>query len=195
MLQVVPRLDTGGVERGTLEIAEAICAAGGRALVATSGGQLEFRIARAGGEIFPMNVESKNPATMWQNARLMRRLIREERVDIVHARSRAPAWSAYWATRWTGTPFVTTYHGVYKEDLPLKRFYNSVMARGRPVIAISEFIHAPDHRAPPRGRGAHRHHPARRRCAGLLRGCGRPRAQHQAGRELGPGRGHARRSC
>lgn len=140
MLQVVPRLDTGGVERGTLEIAEAICAAGGRALVATSGGQLEFRIARAGGEIFPMNVDSKNPATMWQNGRLMRRLIREERVDIVHARSRAPAWSAYWATRWTGTPFVTTYHGVYKEDFPLKRFYNSVMARGRPVIAISDFV-------------------------------------------------------
>jgi glycosyltransferase involved in cell wall biosynthesis len=140
VLQVVPRLDTGGVERGTLEIAEAICAAGGRALVATSGGQLEFRIARAGGEIFPMNVDSKNPATMWQNGRLMRRLIREERVDIVHARSRAPAWSAYWATRWTGTPFVTTYHGVYKEDFPLKRFYNSVMARGRPVIAISDFV-------------------------------------------------------
>ncbi len=140
MLQVVPRLDTGGVERGTLEIAEAICAAGGRALIATSGGRLEFRIARSGGEIFPMNVESKNPATMWQNARLMRRLIREERVDIVHARSRAPAWSAYWATRSTGTAFVTTYHGVYKEDLPLKRVYNSVMARGRPVIAISEFI-------------------------------------------------------
>lgn len=140
MLQVVPRLDTGGVERGTMEIAEAICAAGGRALVATSGGQLEYRIARAGGEIYPMNVASKNPATMWQNAWLMRRLIREERVDIVHARSRAPAWSAYWATRWTGTPFVTTYHGVYNEDFRLKRFYNSVMARGRPVIAISDFV-------------------------------------------------------
>lgn len=140
VLQVVPRLDTGGVERGTLEIAEAICAAGGRALVATSGGQLEFRIARAGGEIFPMNVDSKNPATMLQNAWLMRRLIREERVDIVHARSRAPAWSAYWATRSTGTPFVTTYHGVYKEDFRPKRLYNSVMARGRPVIAISDFV-------------------------------------------------------
>jgi glycosyltransferase involved in cell wall biosynthesis len=140
VLQVVPRLDTGGVERGTLEIVEAIAAAGGRPLVATSGGQLEFRVARAGGEIFPMNVDSKNPATMWQNARLMRRLIREEGVDIVHARSRAPAWSAYWATRRTRTPFVTTYHGVYKEDFPFKRGYNAVMARGRPVIAVSDFI-------------------------------------------------------
>ncbi len=140
VLQVVPRLDTGGVERGTMEIAEAICAAGGRALVATSGGKLEFRIARAGGEIYPMNVDSKNPATMWQNAWLMRRLIREEGVEIVHARSRAPAWSAFWAARWTGTPFVTTYHGVYTEKVRAKRLYNSVMARGRPVIAISDYI-------------------------------------------------------
>jgi glycosyltransferase involved in cell wall biosynthesis len=140
VLQVVPRLNTGGVERGTMEIAEAVCAAGGRALVATSGGRLEFRIARAGGEIYPMNVDAKNPATIWQNAWLMRRLIREEGVEIVHARSRAPAWSAFWAARWTGTPFVTTYHGVYKEDLPLKRAYNAVMARGRPVIAVSDYI-------------------------------------------------------
>lgn len=140
VLQVVPRMEMGGVERGTLEITEAIMAAGGRALIATAGGKLEFRITRAGGEIFPMNVDTKNPASMWQNARLMARLIREEGVNVVHARSRAPAWSAYWATRSTGTPFVTTYHGTYNEDFPFKRLYNSVMARGRPVIAISDFI-------------------------------------------------------
>ena len=140
ILQVIPRLDVGGAERSTLEIAEAVCGAGGRALVATTGGQLEFRIKRAGGEIVHMNADSKNPMTMWQNARLMRRLIREENVDIVHARSRAPAWSAYWATRRTGTPFVTTYHGTYNEESGLKRLYNSVMARGRPVIANSDFI-------------------------------------------------------
>ncbi len=141
VLQVVPRLEMGGVERGTLEIVEAIADAGGRPLVATAGGQLEFRVERAGGEIFHMNADSKNPATMWQNARLMKRLIREEGVDVVHARSRAPAWSAYWSTRRTGTPFVTTYHGTYNEDFIGKRLYNSVMARGRPVIAISDFIH------------------------------------------------------
>jgi len=141
VLQVVPRLEMGGVERGALEITEAIAEAGGRALIASAGGQLEFRIARAGGVVFHMNADSKNPATVWQNARLMTRLIREEEVDVVHARSRAPAWSAYWATRRTGTPFVTTYHGTYNEDFILKRFYNSVMARGRPVIAISDFIH------------------------------------------------------
>ena len=131
----------GGVERGTLEIVEAVAEAGGRPLVATAGGQLEFRVERAGGEVFHMNADAKNPATLWQNARLMKRLIREEKVDVVHARSRAPAWSAYWATRWTGTPFVTTYHGAYNEDVIGKRIYNSVMARGRPVIAISDFIY------------------------------------------------------
>lgn len=142
VLQVVPRLELGGVERGTLEMVDAIAEAGGRPLVASAGGQLGVRIERAGGEIFHMNADSKNLLTMWQNARLMRRLIREERVDVVHARSRAPAWSAYWATRGTPVPFVTTYHGTYNEDFWGKRLYNSVMARGRPVIAISDFIHA-----------------------------------------------------
>ena len=140
VLQVVPRLEQGGVERGTLEMVDAIAKAGGRPLVATAGGRLEFRVARAGGEVVHMNADSKNPLTMWQNARLLRRLIREQNVDVVHARSRAPAWSAYWATRSLGTPMVTTYHGTYNEDLPFKRTYNSVMAKGRPVIAISEFI-------------------------------------------------------
>ncbi|MEO0763120.1 MAG: glycosyltransferase, partial [Pseudomonadota bacterium] len=142
ILQVVPRLDLGGVERGTVEIAEAIMAAGGRALVATEGGQLAPRIERAGGEIVELNAATKNPLNIWQNAGILEDLIREEGVDLVHARSRAPAWSAKWAARRTGTPFVTTYHGSYGEGLPLKRLYNSVMASGRPVIAISEFIRA-----------------------------------------------------
>lgn len=138
----MPRLGTGGVERGTLEIADAIRRAGGRALIATEGGALAARASRLGAEVFPMNMGTKNPVSLWQNATLLARLIREEGVDLVHARSRAPAWSALAATRRTGTPFVTTYHGAYSEDFPLKRLYNSVMARGRPVIAVSEFIRA-----------------------------------------------------
>ena len=140
ILQVVPRLDSGGVERGTLEMTEAIRHAGGRALIATEGGAMAPRLARLGGEIYPMNMGTKNPLSLWQNAALLARLIGEEGVHLVHARSRAPAWSAFGAARRTGTPFVTTYHGTYTEDLPLKRLYNSVMARGRPVIAVSEFI-------------------------------------------------------
>ena len=140
VLQIVPRMDMGGAEQGTLEITEAIMREGGRALIATSGGQLLPRITKAGGEVIAMNVDTKNPLNLWQNARLLARLIQDLGIDVVHARSRAPAWSAYWAAERTGTPFVTTYHGAYAEDVPLKRQYNAVMARGRPVIAVSDFI-------------------------------------------------------
>lgn len=140
ILQVVPRLDLGGVERGTVEIVEAIVTAGGRALVASEGGQLAHKIERAGGEVIEMNAATKNPFNILQNVAVLEGLIRSESVDLVHARSRAPAWSARWAARRTGTPFVTTYHGSYSEGFPLKRLYNSVMASGRPVIAVSEHI-------------------------------------------------------
>ncbi|MEM8793273.1 MAG: glycosyltransferase family 4 protein [Pseudomonadota bacterium] len=140
VLQLVPRLDSGGVERGTLEIVDAIVSAGGRALVATAGGAQSVRVTRAGGEMVLFDMASKNPITIWRNAGRLATLIEEQGVDVVHARSRAPAWSGYFATRRTGTPFITTYHGTYSEGLPFKRVYNSVMARGRPVIAISQFI-------------------------------------------------------
>jgi glycosyltransferase involved in cell wall biosynthesis len=67
-------------------------------------------------------------------------LIRASGVDVIHARSRAPAWSGHWASKATGIPFITTYHGSYNEDFPFKRRYNAVMAKGRPTIAVSQFI-------------------------------------------------------
>jgi glycosyltransferase involved in cell wall biosynthesis len=140
VLQIVPRMEMGGVERGTLEITEAIVREGGRAIVATAGGQLLPRIAKGGGQVIAMNADTKNPLNLWQNARLLARLIVDLQIDIVHARSRAPAWSAYWATQRTGAHFITTYHGAYNEDFPFKRRYNAVMAKGRPVIAVSDFI-------------------------------------------------------
>ena len=140
VLQIVPRMDLGGVEYGTLEITEAIVREGGRAIVATAGGQLLPRISKAGGQVIAMNADTKNPLNLWQNARLMARLIKDLQIDIVHARSRAPAWSAYWAAERAGAHFITTYHGAYREDFPFKRRYNAVMAKGRPVIAVSDFI-------------------------------------------------------
>lgn len=142
ILQLVPRLDEGGVERGTLEIAAAIVAAGGRALVASAGGRLSSRLTALGGEFVEMPVDTKNLLAMRRNARRIAELIDDEGIDLVHARSRAPAWSGYWATRRTGAAFVTTYHGAYNEDFPFKRRYNAVMARGNPTIAVSEFIAA-----------------------------------------------------
>ena len=141
VLQVLPALGVGGgVERGTVEIAEAIVARGGRALVASNGGADEHKIKRVGAEHILLPVHSKNPLVMHANIGRLVSLVKNEGVHIVHARSRAPAWSAYLAARRTGVPFVTTFHGTYSAGNALKRRYNSVMAKGERVIAISRFI-------------------------------------------------------
>ena len=142
ILQLTPELNAGGVERGTLEIAQAVVAAGGRALVASAGGRLAARLRVHGAQSVILPLATKNPAQMLLNAARLTRLIRREGVDIVHARSRAPAWSGHLAARRTGVRFITTYHGTYSENFPGKKQYNAVMAKGDPVIAISEFIAA-----------------------------------------------------
>jgi len=139
ILQIVPRLETGGSEQAAVEIADALACAGARALVATEGGRMATALAEAGGEIVPFPVASKNPFTMLTNARRLANLIRERKVNLVHARSRAPAWSALLAARRTKRPFVTTYHGSYSSPGLFKNWYNSVMARGDLVIANSEY--------------------------------------------------------
>jgi glycosyltransferase involved in cell wall biosynthesis len=140
VLQVLPALGSGGVERGTVEVAAALVAAGFRAIVASEGGPLEHDLARAGATHVTLNLASKSPMKIWRNARALAGLVQAERVDIIHARSRAPAWSAHLAAGRTGRKFVTTWHGTYNEDFPGKRAYNAVMARGERVIAISHFI-------------------------------------------------------
>lgn len=142
ILQVIPDLSAGGAERTTVEMAEAITGAGGRALVVSAGGRLEAALAEMGGELIQMNAASKNPLTIRKNTRLIETIVADERVSLIHARSRAPAWSAYVAARRTETPFVTTYHGAYSGRTGLKRRYNSVMARGDLVIANSEWTAA-----------------------------------------------------
>lgn len=140
VLQVLPSLVTGGVERGTVEIAQAIAEAEATALVASAGGPLVHQIERAGGIHITLPLTTKSPIGIWRNAAALEAVIRDRHVSLVHARSRAPAWSAWLACRRTGVPFVTTYHGTYGEGVPFKRFYNGVMARGRIVIAASRFI-------------------------------------------------------
>lgn len=147
VLQVLPGLVTGGVERGTVDMADALVQAGWRALVASSGGPMVRELERVGATHITLPLDSKNPFRMRTNASELARLIQEYGVHIVHARSRAPAWSAYWATRRTGTAFVTSFHAPYKITGPVKRWYNSIMTRGDRVIAISQFIgrHILDH--------------------------------------------------
>ena len=140
MLQVLPSLVTGGVERSTIEITQAIAEAEGVALVASAGGPLTAAVQRAGGRHITLPLAAKNPVSIWRNAARLAALIRAENVAVVHARSRAPAWAAWLACRRTGAHFVTTHHGTYSEGLPFKRRYNAVMARGEIVIAASRFI-------------------------------------------------------
>lgn len=140
ILQVLPALRSGGVERGTLEIAEAQIAAGFRAIVASAGGEMVPALEALGARHITLPLTAKTPWAIWRNAAALAALARSEGVALVHARSRAPAWSALIAARRLGLPFVTTYHGAYNEGFPGKRLYNSVMARGDRVIAISHFI-------------------------------------------------------
>ncbi len=142
VLQVLPALETGGVERGTIEIAQAIVAAGGRAIVASEGGRMVHELARAGAEHVELPLASKSPLTIHANIARLEHLIREKNVHLVHARSRAPAWSAYYAAKRAGRPFITTFHGTYNHHSGPKRLYNSIMTRGERVIAISRFIAA-----------------------------------------------------
>jgi glycosyltransferase involved in cell wall biosynthesis len=140
VLQVLPQLVTGGVERGTVDLAAALTAAGWRAVVASAGGQMAREIERAGGVHVNLPLAAKSPFRIWRNAAALATVIARYDVDIVHARSRAPAWSALLAARRTGRHFVTTFHNAYGARSALKRLYNSVMARGERVIAISDFV-------------------------------------------------------
>ncbi len=139
ILQIVPELSAGGAERTTIEVAEAVTLGGGRALIVSAGGRLEDELERAGGELIRLKAKSKNPAAMFFNAMRLTGLIRGRGVSLVHARSRAPAWSALIAARRTRRCFVTTYHGIYNQTGRLKAFYNSVMARGEAVICNSHY--------------------------------------------------------
>lgn len=139
LLQVTPELETGGAEQTTVDIARAVVEEGGASLVVSRGGRMAQHLKDGGGELIRMPVHSKNPLLMAINALRLRGLAAKRKVNLIHARSRAPAFSALWAARKANVPFIATYHGVYNARLPLKRWYNSVMTKGDMVIANSEF--------------------------------------------------------
>jgi glycosyltransferase involved in cell wall biosynthesis len=139
VLQILPSLESGGAERTTLEMVEALVGAGARALVAAEGGRLVGDLQALGGEFHRFPSATKNPLAMAANVRRLAALIERQGVDLVHARSRAPAWVAMGAARRQGVPFVTTYHGIYSAQSAIKARYNSVMAKGDCVIANSDY--------------------------------------------------------
>lgn len=139
ILQIIPTLDAGGAERTTLDIAEGLTMIGARALVVSEGGRLVGELQAKGGVWLPFPAADKNPLRMALNIRRLARLCVAEKVDLIHARSRAPAWVALAVSRALKKPFVTTYHGSYAGRSVVKVLYNSVMARGDVVIANSHF--------------------------------------------------------
>ena len=141
VLQVLPEMEHGGVEVGTVEIAAGCQEKGIKNFVASSGGRMVYDLQKIKVQHFELPLKTKNIFKMRANAKKLAKIIKENGINIVHARSRAPAWSAYWAAKKTGATFLTTYHGTYGLGfLKLKKIYNRVMTYGKLVIAISEHI-------------------------------------------------------
>jgi glycosyltransferase involved in cell wall biosynthesis len=141
ILQILPSLNSGGVERGTLEIAKAIQEKGWKAVVASRGGRMVEELESYGAIHIPLPLHSKNPFIIMKNIKKIEDLIKQYQVQLIHVRSRAPAWSAYFAAKNLSIPFVTTFHGTYNQGwFGLKKIYNHIMTRGHKVIAISDFI-------------------------------------------------------
>ena len=137
ILQVIPGLHTGGAERTAVDIANAVVQRGWKSIVASAGGRLLPQLMETGSEHIILPLESKNPFVILSNARRLQTIIEDHNVSIIHARSRAPAWSALIAARRCKIPLVSTYHGAYNQKNRLKALYNSVMARADIVIANS----------------------------------------------------------
>lgn len=141
VLQVLPELEMGGVELGTIEIAGGLQKKGIKNFVASQGGRMVYELEKLKVEHLTLPLKTKNIFKMRKNADKLAQFIKDNGVNIVHARSRAPAWSAYWAAKKAGVHYMTTFHGTYGlGPWGMKKIYNKVMVYGERVIAISEHI-------------------------------------------------------
>ena len=140
VLQVIPRLGFGGAETGCYDLAHFLPEKGAKSYIITSGGELLKFINKKKVKVFKLPVQSKNPILILLNTLIISLIIIIYNINIVHARSRAPAWSCLFATKITFRKFVTTFHGTYNFKSKIKKFYNSVMVRSDLVIAGSNFI-------------------------------------------------------
>jgi len=140
VLQVIPRLGYGGAETGCYDIAHYLPENNCESFIVTSGGELTKFIDKKKVKLIRLPVHSKNPLLILINSILLAGIILFYNISIIHARSRAPAWSCLIASKLTGRKFVTTFHGVYNFSGKVKKFYNSVMVRSDLIIAGSNFI-------------------------------------------------------
>ncbi|MBT6414663.1 glycosyltransferase family 4 protein [Candidatus Puniceispirillum sp.] len=140
IVQILPALGRGGVERGTVEMAQAIEKAGGHAVVISSGGPLERHIVRCGATHHTLPVNVKNPLKWGSIRRKLQSILQDENAHIVHVRSRAPAWIALPVAKKLRIPTVSTVHGRFQAYSILKRIYNGKLVKVDHVIAISKYI-------------------------------------------------------
>lgn len=146
ILQIIPSLESGGVERGTIDIAKSLKKQNFSPIVISSGGVLTYDLKEAKITHFELDVKSKNPFTIFLNIKKIAEIIDEYKVDLVHVRSRAPMWSAYYACKKTKTKLVSTIHGTYSLDFlflknfSLKKIYNSIMFKADSIIVVSNYI-------------------------------------------------------
>jgi glycosyltransferase involved in cell wall biosynthesis len=140
VLQVIPKLGFGGAETGCYDLAHYLAEQNCKSFLITSGGQLLKYVRRDKVKIIRLPVQSKNPIIIFFNFIIIFFILWIYKIDIVHARSRAPAWSCLWACFFSGKKFVTTFHGTYNFSSKFKHFYNSVMVRSKLIIGGSNFI-------------------------------------------------------
>ena len=140
VLQVIPKLGFGGAETGCYDLAHYLAEQDCKSILITSGGQLLKYVRRDKVKVIRLPVQSKNPIIIFFNFIIIFFILLIYKIDIVHARSRAPAWSCLWACFFSGRKFVTTFHGTYNFSSKLKHFYNSVMVRSKLIIGGSNFI-------------------------------------------------------
>ena len=140
VLQVIPRLGYGGAETGCYDLAHYLHEQDCKSYIVTSGGELIKYIDKKKVKLIKLPVQSKNPLLILINSIALTLLILFLNISIVHARSRAPAWSCYIATKITRRKFVTTFHGTYNFKNSIKKFYNSIMVKSDVLIAGSNFI-------------------------------------------------------
>lgn len=140
VLQVIPKLGFGGAETGCYDLAHYLAEENCKSFLITSGGELLKHVRREKVKVIYLPVQSKNPIIIFFNFIIIFFILLIYKIDIVHARSRAPAWSCLWACFFSGKKFVTTFHGTYNFSGKLKQFYNSIMVRSKIIIAGSNFI-------------------------------------------------------
>ena len=140
ILQIIPNLNAGGAEVGCLALGKDLKIKGHTSMIATASGQMIHEALRNGIVIIQLPLDSKSPLKWLYNAYKLAKLIRLHGINLLHVRSRAPAWSVLWAAKATSTPWVSTYHGAYKQQNRLKKYYNGIMTRGNAIIAPSQFM-------------------------------------------------------